>query len=137
MIIADVKKRLSCFRGDQQGVEVKRMSLITGLSERTIRRYLDPDDAIVPSLGFIVAVCRHYGLSMDQLILSGAHIVDTDVNHKWSVFMSWWSANLTQDEKVALMLALRTVWAKAVDAVDKNANLKTELHNHKAPHKIP
>lgn len=134
MNLVELKKRLSSF--DNQGVEVKKLAALTGISERTIRRYIDPNDNIVPSLGFIVAVCRVYGLSMDQLVLSGAHLIDTDTEHKWAVFMSWWSANLTEDEKKALMLMLRTVWAKAVDATGRNANLANELRNHIDPHKL-
>jgi len=137
MDLPQLKKRLGSFGKKRRGIEVKRMSAITGISQRTIRRYLDPDDTIEPSLAFIVAVCRHYGLSLDQLVLSGAHMIDTDTEHKWSVFMSWWSANLTADEKKALMLILRTVWAKAVHASTNNPNLANELHDHTEHHKIP
>lgn len=135
MNVRQLKNRLKSIGGKGQGVEPKRISNITGLSQRTIHRYLDPNDPAVPSLGFMQAVCRHYAVSMDQIVLGGGRISDPDIEHKWQVFVSWWSANLSQDDKASIMQAAESVWAKALTMAATNKNLNDEVLGHLA-HKI-
>ena len=103
------------------------MARLTGKSEKTIRRYLDPADHTEPSLTFMHTVCTEYGVNMDQLVLSGGVLADTDTDEKWNRVISWWTANLSTGQKELLLGLFSTVWESALDAGDNNPNLRKEV----------
>ena len=96
MNLENLKRRLRKVGKNQRGVNVKRMAEVTGLSTKTIRRYLDLSDTTEPSLSFLVAVSLEYNLSIDHLVAGGrAGLLDTDTDTQWQIYTSWWTANLT------------------------------------------
>ena len=62
----------------------------------------------------------------------GDDLVDTDTDEKWDRIVSWWTANLSSDQKELLMALFAAVWETALNAGDHNPNLKKEV-NRKIP----
>ena len=47
------------------------LAKLIGVSERTIRRYFDENDHLLPGLMDMVAICEHFNLSMDLMLFPG------------------------------------------------------------------
>ncbi len=126
MNVREIKKRLSKLGPKNQGIEIKRMAKAMKISPSTVRRYTNIHNSTPPSLAFMDAVSDAYGVSLDHLVKSAKRTGNEAVDTKWQFFLSYWSANLSTEQKNMLMAIMETVWTEAVEQSARNPSLLPE-----------
>ena len=127
MDLNTIKRRLRQIHQSRKDMSTAQMARAAGVNDRTMRRYLDPEDETAIPLLVVIKLCQEYAISIDQLVYGGGTFHDGDTEREWRRTIDWWTTHLNLAQKRLLLTLFQTIWKTALTKAGDNARLVNEV----------